>query len=90
MVVTPKVEFRFPPELLARVDALVAKGGRSAFVIEAVSEKLDREERQGVERPDPTRIVHDAHGTSGKCRHPVTRRIGNQCAACGATIKGTG
>lgn len=28
-------------------------------------------------------------GTTVRCAHPISRRIGNMCAQCGAEVKGT-
>lgn len=60
---------RLAPEVLARIDALVAPGKRADFIRAAVSQALDRAEASAApDRPDPALLYAalSARGRSAK------------------------
>lgn len=51
----PKIEARLSAEMIARIDALVGDRGRPAFIREAVTRELARQERLARRSPDSSR-----------------------------------
>jgi len=41
---------------------------------------------RGLRAPAPKRSKPSQSSNDDKCRHPVTRRIGNYCCACNSTV----
>lgn len=79
---------RIPDDLNARLKAAAAEAGVSAtqFVLDAVRARLD-----GPPAPEPPRARQRATAArpAGSCRHPVGRRVGGICLACGTALTGT-
>lgn len=75
---------RIPPETLALVDSARGKQmSRTAWVMQAIHAAL----RQAAVPSEATAPGHRAEtlvAPDGKCPHPITRRIGTGCGACGA------
>lgn len=95
---TSPTQMRIPLDLLARVDAAAEEAGvtRTRWALDAFEAQLSRQsEPPPVElRPDPEMMDELVAGSKPRartpkpdtCPHPVGRRIGPNCAVCGAKV----
>lgn len=101
MAVTPPTNMRIPSELLRQIDDAAARAGqkRTAWVVDTLRAAVDN---QGDFRTSGSAVADRAAGraraaarqavrtapvvTEEVCVHPVGRRIGRLCAACGVSV----
>ena len=81
---------RMDPALKAAIRAAAEREDRtmSSVVREALRAYVGMEPRKRPTAALPTRnVTRGELRVKTACAHPIGRRVGNQCAACGATVK---
>lgn len=80
----PPWPLRIPKEWKPEIGAAANRLGISqhAWLVKAIRRVLDGERLDKVSAPlPPNRFVRDV--IAEKCKHPINRRIGTGCGACG-------
>jgi hypothetical protein len=74
---------RLPNDLVARLDELRGEMSRPAFLTALVmATEAMPSTRPTARAPRPAKPT----SSTEPCRHPISRRIGNECAVCGKTV----
>lgn len=65
-------------------EALAGYGSGTPAAVVSARPTLRADSPVSPRRPSPTR---ESHAESEPCRHPLFRRVGTACTACGKTVK---
>jgi hypothetical protein len=92
---TARVTVVMPVEMRAAIDAGRREGPRALVTRDAaVGPRRYDHPIAGTRSTTPDVTDRRRRGTpraevpANSCPHPISRRLGDQCAACGATVKG--
>jgi hypothetical protein len=81
---------KFSPAEAELIDAARGETSRSEWLRDAAltaAEILPARSRRAILAPTDTPVPKAREAAAAKCHHPVNRRLGDYCAACGVTVK---